>query len=146
MTDGGDGSLTLGTVRFDPAHGMLWDASSNAVTMSDRALQLLSVLVEHRDQAVETRDLIAQVWGVSEGAEDTLIQCIAEIRRAIGDEAKTTIQTVPGLGYKLITTQPVVAKRQRGRVLRYVGVTVAVLPIVVVLFALVASALGGGSP
>jgi len=43
--------------------------------------------------------LIKAVWPDSFVTDDSLVQCLVEIRRALGDEAQACIKTVPRRGY-----------------------------------------------
>ena len=45
------------------------------------------------------------VWGDVLVTEDSLTQCVADIRRAIGDEDRRVLRTVPRKGYLLVPSQ-----------------------------------------
>ena len=44
-----------------------------------------------------------KLWGDGVVGEDSLHKCIGELRRALEDKDQTTIQTIPGRGYMLVT-------------------------------------------
>ena len=60
-----------------------------------------SYLVEHAEQIVSKDELIEAIWPNVIVTEDSLIQCISEVRRAIGVDAQALIKTVPKRGYML---------------------------------------------
>lgn len=58
---------------------------------------------------------MAEVWGDIVVTDDSLTQCVADIRKAIDDEKRRIIQTVPKKGYRLVlqeTAPTVKAKSQ----------------------------------
>ena len=58
--------------------------------------------------------MIAAVWPDVVVTDDSLIRCIGEVRRAIGDEEQATIKTVPRRGY-LFQARGVGTRRTWGR-------------------------------
>ena len=59
---------------------------------------------------------MAAVWPGIAVTDDSLVQCIGEVRRAIGDEAHAVVRTVPRRGYRLALpaeSAPVQADRPR---------------------------------
>jgi len=54
-------------------------------------------LVRHRDRVVGKDELLDSVWGGRVVTEQSLFQCIAEIRAAMGADC---VRTVPGYGYQ----------------------------------------------
>lgn len=73
-------------------------------SLTPREMELVTFLHEHRG-IVLTRDrLLEEVWGVKYfGTTRTLDQCIAQVRKKIGDEGRTPkyLLTVHGVGYKM---------------------------------------------
>ncbi len=61
---------------------------------------VLAVLASRRGQIVGKEELHAAVWGDIAVTEDSLVQCIGDIRRALG-AARDAIRTVPRRGYCL---------------------------------------------
>jgi DNA-binding winged helix-turn-helix (wHTH) protein/tetratricopeptide (TPR) repeat protein/TolB-like protein len=66
-----------------------------------QSFEVLRYLAEHAGKVVSNEELIKAVW-LSKPADHTssVGQCIKEIRRAIGDDARWIIQTVSGHGYE----------------------------------------------
>ncbi len=101
--------LMLGTVQFDPDIRRLADAQGKTLPLRPQSLAVLSILAENTGDAVSKNDLIASAWGSVHVTDDSLIQCIADIRRAISDDDHVFVQTVPRVGYRLVATQPMIA-------------------------------------
>ncbi len=102
MTDPLKITLQLGSVEFDLSRGTLLDRAGLDIALRPQSLAVLKILAEKSGQLVERDDLISAVWGGVSVTDDSLIQCIADIRKAIGDNRREIVQTVPKKGYKLI--------------------------------------------
>ena len=65
-----------------------------------QSARVLAVLAERRGEIVGKDELHAAVWGDIAVTEDSLVQCIGDIRRALGG-ARDALATVPRRGYCL---------------------------------------------
>ena len=72
--------------------------------LSPKAFELLLFLLEHRSRAVSKAELHARLWPSTFVGETNLPTIVAEIRRALADEAQnpTYIRTVHRFGYRFI--------------------------------------------
>lgn len=75
--------------------------SGRPVHVSPKAFRLLEVLLERRPKAISRQQLHRLLWPDSFVADATLNSLVAEVRTAIGDEARSArfIRTVPVFGY-----------------------------------------------
>lgn len=66
--------------------------------------QVLVYLIEQRERVVPKRELMDQVWGETSVGDNALEQCLAEIRKVLGDDSRQPrfIKTVPRAGYRFI--------------------------------------------
>ena len=73
--------------------------------LRERSFQVLKYLIEHRDRRVTKSELIENVWQGAAVTDDALVQCIADIRRALGDDYQSArfIKTFPRVGYRFIS-------------------------------------------
>jgi DNA-binding winged helix-turn-helix (wHTH) protein len=88
--------------------------SGHEVHLRRKAFDVLVVLVSRRGLAASKQELIDACWSGAAVTDDTLVQCIGHIRRALGDEAEepTYVRTVPKLGYRFLAeVQEVAALR-----------------------------------
>ncbi len=85
------------------------------VPVSPRALQLLTLLLEHRPRPLSQRELRDALWPSTVVGYTSLAQVVTEVRRAIGERAGVDrlIRTVPRFGYAFVA--PVVEERPRRR-------------------------------
>lgn len=69
-----------------------------------KTFQVLLFLIENRDRPVSKDELLASVWPGTAITEDTLVQSIVDIRKAVGDDSRDPwfIRTIPRRGYQLI--------------------------------------------
>ncbi len=60
---------------------------------------MLRYLVEHAERVVTKEELIKAVWPDVTVGDESLTQCISEVRRALGEQSHRIIKTVPRRGY-----------------------------------------------
>ena len=89
-------------VVADFGNETLRDASGNPIPLRPRSFAVLRHLAENPRRVVTKDELMEAVWPGIAVTDDSLVQCIGEIRRAIGDEAHAVLKTVPRRGYKLM--------------------------------------------
>ena len=91
----------FGPFRVDlPERLLLRDAQP--VPLTGKAFDLLAVLLEHRGHLVEKQQILQRVWPDAFVEEAVLSVNVAAIRRALGDEDRQYIETVPKLGYRFV--------------------------------------------
>ena len=61
---------------------------------------VLQVLLENHGRLVSKGELHDQVWGQKAVTDDSLAQCLVEIRRALHDTDKSLVRTLPRRGYR----------------------------------------------
>ena len=69
------------------------------VKLRPKVFDALRYLVENDNRLVTKAELIEAVWSDSFVTDDSLVQCVVELRRALGDDAQEYIKTVPRRGY-----------------------------------------------
>jgi len=69
-----------------------------------KAFSVLVCLLVNRDRLVTKEELMDDIWKDTAVTDDVLVQCIKEIRRAIGDDSHHPrfIKTIPKSGYRFI--------------------------------------------
>ncbi|MHB1500114.1 MAG: response regulator transcription factor [Candidatus Dormibacteria bacterium] len=94
--------LQAGPLELDRAH-RLTSYHGEAVELSPREFDLLCYLAEHRGQVLERDRILNAVWGVAfYGGDNNLEVYIRYLRRKLGDSERLLIQTVRGVGYRLV--------------------------------------------
>ncbi|NNE80686.1 MAG: adenylate cyclase, partial [Silicimonas sp.] len=92
--------IQLGDFRFFVKSRELQDSAGSTVTLRSQSADVLAYLAMHAGVLVSKDALIAAVWGDTFVTNDSLVQCIGDIRRALGDENHEIVQTSPRKGYK----------------------------------------------
>ena len=69
------------------------------VTLRRKSFEVLTYLVERHGRLVTKSELIDAVWPETAVTDNSLAQCLLEIRRALGDQSQQMIRTVARRGY-----------------------------------------------
>ena len=89
----------------DLDRGRIRAPDGSVTELRAQSARVLAVLVERRGEIVGKDELHAAVWGDIAVTEDSLVQCIGDIRRALGG-ARDALATVPRRGYCLEPETP----------------------------------------
>lgn len=90
-------------LEIDPHTGYL-RRDGRQINLRPRSLQVFVYLIEQRARLVTKEELIERLWKGTAVTDDALVQCIVEIRRALGDNSHRPrfIKTFPKVGYHFI--------------------------------------------
>jgi len=95
------GTLLLGTCTYDPGRLTLRDASGATLHLRSQSLRVLSALAQARGQVLSRDFLVDSIWPGIAVTDDSLVQCIKDIRSALSDADRQIVKTVVGQGYVL---------------------------------------------
>lgn len=95
------GTLALPGFSFDFDANELRNDAGEVVRLRRQCLAVLRCLAAAAGRLVTREDLMAAVWRDVVVTDDSLIQCIAELRRALGDSEHRIVETEPKRGYRL---------------------------------------------
>ena len=100
------------------------------VFLRPKSFEVLCQLVQNHGTLISRQQLLDLVWGRTVVTEDSVTQCVLDVRRAIGDEHQQFVRTVPRRGYVFVA--PVVAAEAdaASAAKSPVPVAIAVLPFV----------------
>jgi DNA-binding winged helix-turn-helix (wHTH) protein len=85
------------------------------IDLRPKTFQVLTYLALNAGRLVPKKELLDAVWAGVVVSDESLVQCVRELRQKMGDDAHRLIKTVPRRGYVLeatITTQAVVPASQ----------------------------------
>ena len=93
------------------------------VALRAKSFEVLTFLVERHGLLVTKTELIEGVWRDAAVTDNSLAQCLVEIRRALDDDAQRLIRTVARRGYIFVAplTVPVVEFPQPKRACAHAG-------------------------
>jgi DNA-binding winged helix-turn-helix (wHTH) protein len=77
---------------------------ASSVHLEPKAMEVLLCLADHVGEVVPRRVLVDRVWSTEFITDSTLTHTIADLRRALADDARAPrfIETIPKRGYRLI--------------------------------------------
>ncbi|WP_284246309.1 winged helix-turn-helix domain-containing protein, partial [Methylobacterium haplocladii] len=97
--------ITLVDVVVDFSRGQVFARNGDRLDLRPRAFDVLSRLAARRGEVVGKDELLSACWPDVVVTEDSLTQCICEIRRVLGDTGRDLIRTIPRRGYLLVPAE-----------------------------------------
>jgi two-component system alkaline phosphatase synthesis response regulator PhoP len=95
--------LTVGDVHIDPARREV-QVAGESVTLRTKEFDLLQTFAEHRGIVLTREQLLDLVWGFDfYGQTRTVDVHVAHLRKRLAESEQVRIETVTGVGYKLVT-------------------------------------------
>ncbi|RWE25953.1 MAG: hypothetical protein EOS41_09595 [Mesorhizobium sp.] len=95
-------TFELNGITADVSSETLRDKSNRTIALRHQTFAVLRHLLENADRVVTKDDLMRAVWNGIAVTDDSLVQCIHEIRAALNDGCQAIVQTVPRRGYRLV--------------------------------------------
>jgi len=98
------GAIVLNGYRFDTEANELLDEAGEPVSLRPQSLAVLRCLAGSLGRVVFKEDLMRAVWPGLVVTDDSLVQCIGELRRALGDADHRMVRTEHRRGYRLVAS------------------------------------------
>jgi TolB-like protein/DNA-binding winged helix-turn-helix (wHTH) protein len=120
---------TFNEFTLDLARGALIQAGEE-IYLRPQCFAVLSYFVQHPGVLVSKGELLAAVWHNAVVGDDSITQCIVEVRRVIGDDAREMIRTVPKRGFifePTVVEQAAPKDRTRNRALLFFAAALAMV-------------------
>ena len=102
VTDQQGTLLAFDSFTLDLTRGVL-TAEAREVTLRPKTTAVLAHLLAHAGQVVSRDALLTAVWGDVAITDDSLTQCVSEIRRALGTAGAGVLKTHARRGYMMAT-------------------------------------------
>jgi len=96
--------------ELDPQRAELRGPDGEAIKLRPKSYDMLLVFVANAGRVISKTELLEAVWPNIHVGEDSLFQCVREIRVALGDEQRELIKLVSGKGYLFDTDVAVVER------------------------------------
>lgn len=94
-----DPILRFGGRTLDLRRGCLLRHSGEEVQLRPKSFEVLKYLVENSGRLIAKEELLGSIWPDTAVTDDSLVQCLMEVRRALGDDGQRFVKTVPRRGY-----------------------------------------------
>lgn len=107
-------AFSINGVLADLSSESLHGPDGDTVPVRPQAFATLRYLLQNPNRLVTKTELMRAVWRGTSVTDDSLVQCIHEIRRALKDERHAVLQTVSRRGYRIVlpeTNPPMPANR-----------------------------------
>jgi len=90
-------------IEVDPARGCL-RRNGEEIHLPQKPLQVLVYLLEQHERLVTKEELMGTAWKNIAVTDDALVQCVVDIRKALGDDPRNPrfIKTVARVGYRFV--------------------------------------------
>ena len=95
-------SFIINGLVADLSNETLRDRSGNSIDLRPQAFAVLRYLSRNPNRLVTKQELMQSVWAGTAVTDDSLVQCIHEIRRALKDDAHAILKTRSRRGYTLV--------------------------------------------
>jgi DNA-binding winged helix-turn-helix (wHTH) protein/TolB-like protein/Tfp pilus assembly protein PilF len=95
-------SLSLASCTLDTNARRLTDSRGHEVELRPQAMEMLCLLADRPNTLVTKQELLAAIWPGMVVTDDSLVQAVGDIRRALGDAQHRIVATVPKRGYRLV--------------------------------------------
>jgi TolB-like protein/DNA-binding winged helix-turn-helix (wHTH) protein/Flp pilus assembly protein TadD len=91
-------TYSFGEFTLDLDRGALLKAGAD-IKLRPKSFKMLSYLVERQGLLVTKDELLSAIWGHTVVTEDAVTHCVTDIRRALHDQSKKALRTIPRRGY-----------------------------------------------
>lgn len=95
----GERTLAFDEFRFDPARLELVASLGKKVALTPKALTLLQYMLANAGRVLSKDELMRVLWGDVVVTDDSLVQCVKDLRTALGSKGQQLITTLPRRGY-----------------------------------------------
>src|SRR5204862_8200539 len=89
---------SFGEFRLDLTRGALY-LGNEELKLRPKSFDVLKYLTQNQGRLVSKDEIIDAIWKGTSVTDDSLVQCLKDIRHALGDSAQQIIKTVPRRGY-----------------------------------------------
>jgi len=93
---------TFNGCRYCPDRKHLFSSDNEEIKIRNRSLDVFLYLAQNSPSLVSHDSIYKAVWKNTVVTRDSLHQCVKDIRRALKDEDKRVLQTVPRRGFRLV--------------------------------------------
>ena len=113
---------------LDLARGALLTSAGEEVALRPQSFLLLVLFVQNAGRLLDRATINRALWPEIAVSDDSITQCVRDIRRALGDEEQRVLKTVPRRGYMLTAEVSTVWHRPAEKAPPVDKPSIAVLP------------------
>lgn len=95
-------NYNIGSLQFDPSKQQLLPKQGEVQSLSGRESQVLHILCQHKNKAVQREDVLNLVWGIDSYQNSrNLDVVISRLRSNLKTDPKVKIENIHGKGFEL---------------------------------------------
>src|SRR5215469_7868484 len=98
MRGGASAAYTFGRFTLNLDRGALLADGAECV-LRPKSLALLRLFVENPGRLIDRDEIMQTVWPGVFVTDDSIAQCVSDIRRALGDSDQSLLRTLPRRGF-----------------------------------------------
>jgi DNA-binding winged helix-turn-helix (wHTH) protein/Flp pilus assembly protein TadD len=91
--------LRFSGFELDPERAELRRPDAETIKLRPKTLEMLRLFAANAGRVLSKQQLMEAVWPNVHVGEDSLFQCIREIRAALGDDKRQVVRVISGRGY-----------------------------------------------
>ena len=95
---------------LDLRRGSLLTKVGETIPLRRQSFELLRLLAENAGRLLDRDTINRAIWSDVVVTDDSITQCVRDIRRAIGDDTQQILKTVPRRGYLLLADVTTIAR------------------------------------
>ena len=95
-------AFAFGEFILDLGRGSLRTTAGQDIPLRRQSFDLLRLLLENAGRLLDRDTINRVIWPDIAVTDDSITQCVRDIRRAIGDDTQRILKTVPRRGYLLV--------------------------------------------
>ncbi|MEZ5535129.1 MAG: tetratricopeptide repeat protein [Thiolinea sp.] len=92
-------------ICYDPDSQSLFSTIHGRLELRPKSIAVFLFLIQNTGRIVTKDEIFDAVWGHKALTPDSIVQCVTDIRRILGDNKRKILQTVPRRGYRLIEAE-----------------------------------------
>ena len=100
----GPRALRFASFEFDLLRSELTGADGTPIALRPKAEQLLRHFLSDTGRLFSREELMDVLWPAAVVTDDSLVQCVGELRAALDDRSQALIRTLPRRGYRFEAT------------------------------------------
>ncbi len=114
---------------LDLVRGALISVDGVEAALRPKSFSFLHYMVVHAGRLIDRDELMRAVWPGVLVTDDSIAQCVKDVRRALGDDAQSLLRTVPRRGFLLAVSASRIAAGEFGNPLYSPPTTEATEPL-----------------
>jgi len=95
----------IGKITIDIERASVVSTEGIQINLRPQTFSVFSYLCQNRGRVVTKSELLDSIWAGSVVTNDSIVKCIAEIRKEIGDASGVDLKTISRRGYLLTETE-----------------------------------------